>query len=262
MDLTPQSNFQVVSASSYIASFSDIRHLILEFVGVNKDLANCRFVSHEWENFVEKYLETVYKIFKHQIECLRPGWEELHRNMPLSVRETIEIADAKRNIYENFNKNTFYRSIKVLGKINNPSKSTREGVLAVMYLLVDDAELAKVGGNLDWKFFKKKLLSREFQKSLKNIKPEDVTLERMTKFDTAIRLENVTEYDQCYASAEARDVYRWAINIVEYKQFLDTMSNEVIETIRQCEIQNAKEKEFEFFEDIIKAIKGKCIENY
>jgi len=261
MDITQQSSVNHLTiARTYLASHNDVRVIIFDFIGVNKDLASCRLVSREWKKFVERYLQTIYGMKKHHIETLRPGWEELHKNMPSSVKETIEIAEVRKNLFQSFDKNTFYRSIKMLGKINNPSKAIKEGVLAALHLLVDDAELAKVEGSLDWKFFKKKLLNREFQKNLRNFKPEDITQERMIKFEACIGLENVTEYDQMYASAEARNVYRWAINIVEYKQFLDTLTEEVNEAIKQCKIQQDEEKEFELFENVVKQTNSlKCL---
>jgi len=192
---------------------------------------------------------------KHHIESLRPGWAELHRSMSESVKETIEIAEVRKVVYESFDKTKFIRSIKMLAKINNPSQSTKEGVLAAMYLLVDEEELSKLGDSLDWKYFRKKLLNRNFLKSLRTIAPQDLTPGKIMKFEAAIGMEMVTEYDQMYASAEARDVYLWATNIVEYKQFLDTLTEDVNKAIKQCEIQKTIEKDFEQFESILGAMK-------
>jgi len=242
---------------SYLAQFCDIRGIILSFVGVNKDLANCRLISKEWKTFIEEYLLQVYKIKKYDIQVLRPIWEEMHQSMSPKIKDTIEMAEVRKTVYENFNNNTFLRSIKLLAKINHPSKSTKEGVLAVMHLLVDEEELSKSGDSLDWMYFRKKLFNRNFVKALKNMKPQDLTLGRMSKFEAALGLETITEYDQMYASAEARNVYMWAVNIVEYKQFLDTLTDDVHDIIKQCKSQKAIEAEFDHFENVLKITK--CI---
>jgi len=248
---------QSTRPGSYIAQFCDIRGIILSFVGVNKDLANCRFVSKEWRVFIEEYLLQVYKMKKHDIQLLRPVWEEMHQSMSPKIKDTIEMAEIRKTVYENFNNNTFLRSIKLLAKINHPSKSTKEGVLAVMHLLVDEEELSKTGDSLDWVYFRKKLFNRNFVKELKSIKPQDLSPGRMAKFEAALGMETITEYDQMYASAEARNVYMWAVNIVEYKQFLDTLTDDIHDIMRQCKSQKAIETEFDHFENILKITK--CI---
>jgi len=255
MDLAQLSVIQPTVAHSYLANICDVRSIIFSFIGVNQDLVTFRFVSKEWKAFVEQYLQQIYGMKKHHIESLRPGWTQLHSSMSEAVRDTIEIAEVRKVVYESFDKIKFIRSIKMLAKINNPSKSTKEGVLAAMYLLVDEEELSKLGDALDWKYFRKKLLNRNFQKSLRTIAPQDLTHEKIMKFEAAIGMEMITEYDQMYASAEARDVYMWATNIVEYKQFLDTLTEEVNQTIKQCEIQNAIEKDFQQFENILGTMK-------
>ena len=239
----------------YLAQICDIRGIVFSFIGVNKDLANFRLISKDWKKFVDEYMIQVYRMKRHDIQLLRPIWEEMHQSMSPQNRDIIEMADVRKTVYENFNRNTFLRSIKLLAKINHPSKSTKEGVLAAMHLLVDEEELSKSGDALDWKYFRKKLFNRNFVKALKDIKPEDLTPGRMAKFEAALGMETITEYDQMYASAEARNVYMWAVNIVEYKQFLDTLTEEMHGIIRQCKIQKSIETEFEHFENILRTTK-------
>jgi len=254
MDIVKLSSSQPTPAHISLANFCDLRGIVFSFIGVNKDLAAFRFVSREWKEFVDEYLRQVYSIKKHNIETLRPQWEELHRSMPQSVKDAIEIAEVRKVLYESFDKNRFLRSIKMLAKISTPSKATREGILAAMYLLLDEEELTKVGDTLDWKYFRRKLLNRNFVKGLRKIAPEDLTQGKMAKFEAAIGMEMVTEYDQMYASIEARNVYMWAVNIVEYKQFLDTLTDESKDAIRQCKVQKTIEKEFCHFESIVQMI--------
>jgi len=251
MELVKVSNSQPESAQVYFSASCDIRGVIFGFIGINKDLASCRFVCKEWKGFIQKYLEQIYSMTKYRIENLRPTWEELHKSMSLATKDMLEVAKVRKAIYQSSDKNVFLRSIKMLAKINSPSKSIREGVLAVMYLLVDEEDLCKIDNSLDWKYFRKKLLDRKFLKSLRAIKPEDITQAKINKFEAALGLETITEYDQMYASAEARNVYLWATNIVEYKQFLDTLTQQVTDTIKQCEIQKSIEKDFEHFQSIL-----------
>lgn len=257
MQIVKLQSSQPTPAHSYIANFCDIRGTVFAFIGVNKDLAAFRFVSKDWKEFVDEYLKQVYNIKKHNIEVQRPQWEELHRSMPQAVKDAIEIAEIRKVLYESFDKNRFLRSIKMLAKISTPSKATKEGILAAMYLLLDTEELTKVGDSLDWKYFRKKLLNRNFVKGLRKIKPEDLTQDKMAKFEAALGMEMITEYDQMYASIEARNVYMWAVNIVEYKQFLDTLTEDAKDAIRQCKFQKTIEKEFGHFENIVKMISDK-----
>ena len=250
MELAQFSNSQLDTAQAYFSAFCDIRGIVFGFIGINKDLANCRFVSKEWKNFIQKYLDQIYSMKKYRIESLRPSWEELHKSMSPVIKDMLEVAEVRKAVYQSSDKNIFLKSIKMLAKINSPSKSIREGVLAVMYLLVDEEELCKIDNSLDWKYFRKKLLDRKFIKSLRAIRPEDVTQDKINKFEAALGLETITEYDQMYASAEARNVYLWATNIVEYKQFLDTLTQDVTDTMKQCEIQKSIENDFEHFQSI------------
>jgi hypothetical protein len=230
---------------------SDLWPLIFDFIGINKDLANCRFVDKNWKKYVKLYLDTMFKTKKHDIDILKYEWRVLQNTITPTVKETVEVAEVRKVVFESFDNNIFYRSMRALAKINNPSQATRDGVLAVMCLLTDEEEVRNPCGELDWKYFRKKLLNRHFLKFLRNIKPEDITSDRICRFDAAVGLGFVTEYDLLYSSIEAREVFSWAQNIVEYKEFLDTLTLEVKNVIRQTEIQMEKEKEFRFFEKIV-----------
>jgi hypothetical protein len=254
MDIVKVQSSQPSAVHNYLANFCDIRGTVFAFIGVNKDIAAFRFVSRDWKEFVDEYLKQVYNIKKHNIGVQRPLWDDLHRSMPQGVKDAIEIAEVRKVLYESFDKNRFLRSIKMLAKISTPSKATKEGILAAMYLLLEQDELSKVGDAMDWKYCRKKLLNRNFVKGLGKIKPEDLTQDKMAKFEAALGLEMITEYDQMYASIEARNVYMWAVNIVEYKQFLDTLTEQSKEAIRQCKVQKTIEKEFGRFENIVKMI--------
>jgi len=251
MDFTSQACLVPRGACSQLPLYIDVRSLIYDFVGVDQDLANCRLICRDWKEDVEHYLEIVFRIKKRSIEILRPNWEELHRNMPAIVKETIEVAQVRKAIYLSFDPNVFYRSMRALAKINKPSQSVSDGVLAVMQLLTEEAELTDNGGALDWKFFKKKMLNRNFLKAIKNVQPEDISPQKVSRFEAVVGQEMVSEYEQLFAVREARDVYNWAINMIEYKEFLDTVTPEVNQAMSEIEIQKTKEREFEDFEKIV-----------
>jgi len=254
MDFTSQACLVPKAACSQLFLYGDVRTLIFDFIGVNQDLANCRLVCQDWNVDIQRFIETVFKMKKVAIEVLRPGWEELHRNMSPVVKETIEIAEVRRAVFESFDGNVFYRSMRMLAKINKPSQTVRDGVLAVMHLLTEDGELTETGGVLDWKFFKKKMLNRNFLKSLRSIKPEDISGQKVARFEAVVGQEMVTEYDQLFASREARDVYTWAMNMVEYKEFLDTITPEVQSAIKETKTQKIKEDEFRTYETIMRKL--------
>jgi len=252
--LTSQACLVPRAACSQLFLYGDVRTLIFEFIGVNQDLANCRLVCQDWNVDIQRFIETVFRMKKFAIEMLRPGWEELHRNMSVVVKETIEIAEVRRAVFESFDGNVFYRSMRMLAKINKPSQTVRDGVLAVMHLLTEETELTENGGELDWKFFKKKMLNRNFLKALRSIQPQDISTQKVVRFEAVVGLEMVTEYDQLFASREARDIYTWAMNMVEYKEFLDTITPEVQSAIVETKNQKIKEDEFRTFETIMRKL--------
>jgi len=257
MDFTSPACLVPKAACSQLFLYGDVRTLIFEFIGVNQDLATCRLVCQDWNVDIQRFIETVFRMKKFAIDMLRPSWEELHRNMSSVVKETIEIFEVRRAVFESFDGNVFYRSMRMLAKINKPSQTVHDGVLAVMNLLTEETELTELkdnGGALDWKFFKKKMLNRNFLKSLRSIKPEDISTSKIVRFEAAVGLEMVTEYDQLFASREARDVYTWAMNMVEYKEFLDTITPDVKSAIKETKVQKIKEDEFRTYETIMRKL--------
>jgi hypothetical protein len=219
--------------SSKLASqmSSGVWCLIYSFLGMSKDLAHCRQVCKKWHKNFQKYVQILRIQKKNSLEAFQQSCLALKDEMQGERKENIESALGMKATYEELielipKKYSLFHRISDLGKLNTPPVLLSYGIMSVLYLLTEKEELKKLGGGLNWKYCKKRLLDKNFIKIMREMTPERITPAMITRFRDLVNASLITPEQLAHESTQATYMMEWALKIVEYKDFVKNLDPE------------------------------------
>jgi len=230
--------------------------IVYSFLGMSKDLAHCRQVCKKWRKNFQKYMQILLIQKKNSLEAFQQSCLLLKEEMQGERKENIESALGMKATYEEFielipKKYSLFHRVSDLGKLNTPPVLLSYGIMSVMYLLTDKEELKKLGGGLNWKYCKKRLLDKNFMKIMREMTPERITPAMVTRFRDLVNASLITVDQLAHESTQVAYMMEWALKIVEYKDYVKNLDAETKTTLKKFNQEGDMKKEIERLDSIL-----------
>jgi len=238
---------------SYISS--GVWCVIFSYLGMTKDLANCRLVCKKWRKNVHKSIQ--YRLIqkKNSFDTFKQACLALKESLPETAKENIESALEMKAEYEEYielipKKYSLFHRISDLGKLITPPVILCYGIMSVLHLLTDKDELKSSGG-LNWRYCKKRLVDKGFMKRMREMTPEKITQGMVTRFRDLVNASLITPEQLARESTQVCFMMEWALKIVEYKEFVRDLDEEAKKVLKEFNKQESLKKEIESLDSIL-----------
>jgi len=235
---------------------SGLWSIIFSYIGVNKNLANCRLVCKKWKKYYRRYLQMLLIERTNTLESFNQNWKDILESADPNMKKDLDAALELKSQFEEYielipKKYSLFHRVSDLGRLNRPPVLLHYGILSVMYLLATKDELKKEGGALSWKFSKKKLQDKNFMKIMKEATPEKITQSQITRFEELVQASLITPMQLAHESTQACYMMEWALKIIEYKNFTKNLSKETKETLGLLNVKDQKQGEIDKLQMIL-----------
>lgn len=233
-----------------------IWRIIFSYLGVNKDLAKCRQVCKKWRLYVRKYIKLVLIQKNGDLNNFKQDCQSLMTNCSDAMKTDIDALFELKRVCEEYieilpKKYTLFHRISDLGRLKTPTVSLHYGIKAVMFLITDKEEIIKNGGKLDWQYCRKRLLDKNFMKTMKDTTIENLTQDRIAKFQDLLNASLITPDQLAPQSTQACYMLEWALKMVDYKNYTANLEPKTQGVWKQFLLLDMKTKEIEWLNSIL-----------